>query len=421
MKLGTEENPFQNVHEAFDYIKKQEKVALLNTSHYPVGNKMLLIDPFTGVPVPSWLDPDTAFLSHDYPLDSFIVTKQQSGMFSFKPNLAGKKFLFRGQVEDYRDKEKNIVCVPGLFRDKSQDYFLSEMILAQEMWALIDSHPMVKLLGLNGVELCGYKFKMHTNYGGISQHYFNKTRYLDLTSDEEAAKFFACCDYHFNDDSYTPHTKDGIGVIYYYEIVMPLAFQKFPPGPIEPSFHLSTIGKQIFPRSGAQHGYLIDISKGLDFNNLPYTRKVYFRHDAIVSKTIYEKAKKGLVYMPNNILDEYWREKISSSKTDRMVSEAALLINLNNNRNETKSSIVKKLKSRGFTIYKGSPTFTPNQLSSFYEDIKNGWWEDFFSKDIYFYGKDGRPYQEAFRGLRTNPQYEHWFKPHSSKNTNVTF
>ena len=362
-----------------------------------------LVCDMQGHPVVSWCQPDTALQVIDCPSDAFIVTKQQSGKFQFKPNLANRKFLYRGQVEHYS------TCVPNFFRDPDKNYFLSDMILSHEMWALIDSHPLVQLLGKQGVRLAGHPFKMFINYGGISQHYFCHTRFLDLTSDSEAAKFFATCDYNQATDSYAPHTASGTGVIYYYEIVMPIAFQPFPPYSTEPLYHLSTIGKQIFPRSGAQHGFLFDMSKGIDFEKIRFTNCVYFKHDPAVSKRIFDGAYGGKKYMPPSILDDYWKGKMSNAKTDRLVSEAAVDINLSYNPKETKSSIIRKLKQRGFTITKRCPRFSEDQLDQYYQDIKNGWWEDVFCKDIYFWGQDGVPVQESFRSLPSVAEYRNAF------------
>jgi len=405
-KIGTFANPFENVHFAFDYILKSEQDALANDKYRQMLQHECICCDINGNLVPEWLNPNTAFMATEYPKDAFIVTKQQpSNAFQFKPNISHRKFLFRGQVQDYP------TCKPGLFRDPNKDYFLSEMILQHEMWCLIDSHPLVQLLSKRGVNLDGYEFKMFTNYSGICQHYFNRTRLLDLTSDVDTTKFFACCDYHQKDDTYTPHIQDGIGVIYFYEIVMPMAFQKCPPGYAEPYYHLSTIGKQIFPRSGAQHGYLMDLSKEIDFNNLPFTHKVYFKHNAAIAEEIFNQNNQGHKIMPPSILDDYWREKMANSRTDRSVSRAAIEINRTYNPHETISSLEKKLTQRGFTIRKHAPKFTDEQLDSYFQDIKNGWWwEDVFCKDIFFYGESGKSLQEAFRALPNVSEYQSYFQ-----------
>lgn len=403
-KIGTLDAPFANVDEAFDYILKIEKEAIASDVMMKFySTKSECIDQ-NWKRVPDWLQPDTALFANNYPEDAFIVTKQMpSNTFQFKPNLSKRKFLFRGQTQDYP------TCKPGLFRDPDQDYFLNEMILQHEMWCLVNSHPLFKLLTNVGVSLNGYEFKMFTNYGGICQHYFNRTSFLDLTSSVETAKFFACCDYNQKEDSYTPHTQDGVGVIYFYEIVMPMAFQKMPLDSAKLYYHLSTIGKQIFPRSGAQHGFLMDLSKGVDFNNLPFTHKVYFKHNAAIADRIYIKKQKGLEIMPPSILDDYWKAKLSSTRTDRTVSKAAVKVNLSYNPRETASSLTKKLKKRGYTVINSSPCFSEDQLNSYYQDIKNGWWQDEFCKDIYFYGEDGKPYQDAFRMLPSRDEYRQYF------------
>ena len=58
------------------------------------------------------------------------------------------------------------------------------------MELLLMTHPLVKLLE-QGVEIMHDHFNILMNLGGLAQHYYHKTRFLDLTSDVDAAKFFA--------------------------------------------------------------------------------------------------------------------------------------------------------------------------------------------------------------------------------------
>jgi hypothetical protein len=67
------------------------------------------------------------------------------------------------------------------------------------------------------------------------------------------------------------------------------------------------------------------------------------------------------------------------------------------------------LKNRGYTVINSSPCFSDDQLNSYYQDIKNGWWQDEFCKNIYFYGEVGKSYQEAFRLLPTRDEYKQYF------------
>lgn len=391
---GSERNPFENVNEAIEYIIQLEKIISDNDPYFEICRQE-----YNGICLnmnlqlmPKWLWPNVAMICEGLDTKSFVVSKLRSGKFAFKPVMINRKFLFRGQTQDYS------TCVPTLFRDEKQDYYLKDMILNHEMCCLIESHPLVQLLGIKGVKLNGLRFQMSTNYGGICQHYANRTPYLDFTSDVDVAKFFATTD--FVGTECKPHIDDGIGVIYCHEIQMPQAFQQ----QILPDMtfvHLSVMGKQIFPRSGAQFGFLFDMPKGLDYNELKNVRKFYFKHDSEISKTLFSKSKEGYQYMPPSILDEYWIEKMSNSQTDRVISRNAFEINYQLNKEmETKSSLEKKLKRLGFTISNRIPSFNPDQLSSYYQDIRNGWWEDVFCNDIYFYGEEGRIYQDAFRALR---------------------
>lgn len=151
--VGSIENPFENVHAAFEHILKIEQEALSKDKYRALISHQGICRDMYGTIVLKWMQPDTAFMAYEYPEDAFIVTKQQpSNAFQFKPNLSHRKFLFRGQVQDYP------TCKPGLFRDPNQDYFLNEMILQHEMWCLIDSHPLVQLLGKRGINLNGVNF-----------------------------------------------------------------------------------------------------------------------------------------------------------------------------------------------------------------------------------------------------------------------
>lgn len=409
--MGTEDNPFDNIDDAADFILRLEKDALEKQSR---PKPAAIMDPRNRQLLPTWRWPGIGFNAPDLPDHHYFFNhvtvppgQHDTGRmrFSLKPNLTRRKFLFRGQ-DQYHKR-----CVPTLFRDKDKDYFLSEMILCQEMEVLIKSHPLVKLLGIDGFELNGIPMELSINYGGINQHYSNHSTYLDLTSDIEVAKFFAVGVYHKTRPHYTPslHENNSLGVLYFYDMFpQNFEFQAFP-SPHNFIWHLSTIGKQIFPRSGAQRGFLFDMVKGLNFNNMPNVFKVYFRHNRDIAKRIVESYDYGEKIMPWSILDDYWDEKMSSRATDRLVSIDAVQINLERNRHETKSSLLRKLKQRGFTITNKRPVFTAEHLRSYYQDIKNGWWDDIFCKDLSFYGEDGAPMTRAFLNMPSRREYQSYF------------
>jgi hypothetical protein len=264
---GTKENPCENVYEAVKLIKQieekaHERDALLND----IEQQKFFYDTNCHQFRIHWASPYVAQYKNHLPTRSFMVNQMESllpnqpGFFSFKPNLYGHKFLYRGQSNDYEGKP----CVPNLFRDKAHNdkrNFLDFLIFSQEMELLIMSHPLVRLLD-KGVDLLHDFFHFRMHVGGLCQHYYNKSRYLDLTSDLEVMKFFATTDYR--DEKYFPHTDtSNLGVIYCYELQYPEAFQP------HKGYALKTIGKQMFMRPGAQCGFLLEMGFGVDFKRLP--------------------------------------------------------------------------------------------------------------------------------------------------------
>jgi hypothetical protein len=400
---GTKENPFDNILDACKFIKNLEGDVFEQDAYM---NKTLAQRRFNyrsdaNIYNIRWADGKCAYCHPEIPEDAFILNQLVSGKFSLKPNLYGRKFLYRGQSKFY---EK---CTPGLFRNSNQDYFLKELIQYDELRAILASHPLVQLFE-NGFDLWHDLFRFEVNYGGLAQHYYNKTRYLDLTSDIEAAKFFAITDYDFGKDEYTPHTDtNDLGVMYYYELAEPGAFQP------QKYQHLSTIGKQIFMRSGSQHGFLLNMDKGANFNMFPQVHKVFFRHDPIISKQIFSENSAGEKYFPSDILQIQWKRFMQQFVANPTVSLEAVKINVldNSSKHETINNIIHKLdKLYGINVDKKlKPSFDADLLHQYYEDIKNGWWQDVFCKDIYFPSSDGIVYKDMLLHLPNDQRYARFF------------
>lgn len=291
---GSEENPFDNVNEASDYIRKLEEDAFANDALLKdIASQQYFYDlEFRQFRVP-WACSYVSFYHDDnIPTDGFIVNQNQihsNGKFHFtlKPNLYGKKFLYRGQSQDYPKP-----CTPNLFRDETKTYFLDDLIWSKEMELLLMTHPLVKLLE-RGIVIMHDHFSILMNLVGLAQHYYHKTHFLDLTSDLESAKFFATTNYDSKMDEYKPvHHTEKPGMIYCYELQMPGAFAQ------QEGYALSVIGKQVFMRSGAQHGFLLGMDKGVDFKTIPQVRKFYFRHDPTISDEIFKQSNNGKKYFP---------------------------------------------------------------------------------------------------------------------------
>ena len=402
---GTIGNPFEDVNEAFDYILELERDAYnRDTLLQDIENQRYFYDLVSHQFRVPWASPFVAN-NHEFsiPEDGFIVNQNElhsNGVFHFtlKPNLRGRKFLFRGQSKDYPGP-----CVPNLFRKKEQTYFLDPLIWGQEMIMLLNSHPLIKCLQ-GGVEIMHDKFSILMNKYGLTQHYYNKTSFLDLTSNVETAKFFATTDYNRETDSYFPiHDSDDLGVIFCYELQMPGAMTRR-----NNDYSLSVIGKQVFMRSGAQHGFLLDMARDVDFKKLPEVKMFYFRHKNSISDEIFKRSDYGKKYFAMDILQESWETIYKKRWESRIVSEEAVRLNVSFNKGETFESICEKLKAEGIEVDKHKPEFSQELLNDYFDSINKGWWEEFCS-DIYFLGGDGVLYKDCLMRIPKKPKYRSAF------------
>ena len=277
-KKGTLNNPFDNINEAVDYLKRIEQEAYEQDARMQdIANMRYFYDTDQQHFRILWASPYVAHQKNSYPANSFLMSQMASlnplnpndFFFCLKPNLYKHKFLYRGQSDYYEGKP----CVPNIFRDKThneENYFLDFLIFSQELELLIKSHPIVKMLE-QGFEIKHDLFRIRMHYPGLAQHYYNKSMFLDFTSDIDVMKFFATTDYDYKNDEYYPNEDlKKIGVIYYYELKFPEAFQQ------HNGYALKNIGKQVFLRSGLQRGFLLEMRKGLDLKKMfqkcmPYT------------------------------------------------------------------------------------------------------------------------------------------------------
>lgn len=404
---------FDNIYQARDYIIDNERKALSADVLRKAPPPCIPRNPRFSTSFESAKETPIPVDSIDYPLNSyfnaapdhaFIMTRLQSGRFVLKPNLAHRKYLFRGEPEFHNP------CKPNLFRNPKKKYFLDWMIHGDEMALLILSHPLVQLLDL-GVYLSGRHIRFEMNLHGLIQHYYNKTDLLDLTSDIDVAMFFATQNYDWKTDSYSPiiDRNHEPGVLYYYDIDFNRDFQRQQDGEL-----LSTIGLQVFPRSGRQSGFLYQCSIDKNFNDLPQLRAFRFKHDAQVAQEIYEKMNGGEKLFPYDILQSHWR---NFNRDKDKVSEAAVRFNHTRNQNETMSSLISRLKNEyQIDVDNYKPVLTGEELGEYYESMKDGTlWEEFCSRIVIPGDIDGRmmndlknvpnksEYQWAFAG---NDSYE---------------
>ena len=193
-------------------------------------------------------------------------------------------------------------------------------------------------------------------------------------------------------------------MIYCYELQMPFAFIP------QKGYELSVIGKQVFMRSGAQHGFLLGMDRGMDLKTMPQVKKFYFRHHPDISDEIFKQSNYGKKYFTMDILEEAWKTEYKQRLENGIVSADTVQLNVSRNPGETFESISKKLKDRNITVDDSyHPSFSEELINKYYESIKDGWWEEFCS-DIYFYGGDTALYKDCLMRIPERPEYKWAFE-----------
>lgn len=356
-ELETVKNIFFNIDEALNYARLMEKNMPEDATRQMLAPSMYY----------EFMDNPYSSFENNTTDDKFIVCRLGTGRYSLKPNLKGHRFLYRGQVKYYKD------CAPSIFRDRRRQHFIEEMVRVQEEQLLMLSHPLVRLLD-SGVELADQQFIFEMNLYGLSQHYYNKTSFIDLSSDYNVATFFVTNKYNSTNDTYSP-VGEGIGCLYLYELREGIDFKGTP---------LSTIGLQVFPRSGIQRCFLYAMKKGEDFNDLDNLILLKFRQHKSFSDKYNKMFAGGKALFPDDILTHHWQ---TYNKEPKVVSKKAVEFNVRWNNGETYDSVSSKLKDRGFSIVDYHPSFTDEELHDYYYSFPD-FWEKFCAK-IYFPGSNG--------------------------------
>ncbi|MCI1741484.1 MAG: FRG domain-containing protein [Prevotella sp.] len=374
---------FDDIDKAWDYILTEEEYQLENDSRRTNIKKH--------VPYDCLYFPDTAFFN-DTSLDKFIMTRLKSGRYSLKPNLRNRKYLFRGQNAFLN------LCRPNLFRNRDQTRFVIENVSYQELFLVMLSHPLVQLLDL-GIDLNGQYLQFEMNLYGLTQHYYNKTAFIDLTSDMNVASFFAVTDYDVKTDTYRPHLSNGIGIIYCYPLC-PSSF-KFP----IKGTKLTTIGLQVFPRSGLQRGFLVELDRDDNFNSFPGLEIIKFKHNEMLSRKYFKEFDGGKNLFPQDILQHNW-----GCHKRNVISENTLKFNHLVNPNENLESVRKEILDSGWKIEDYIPKFSEDELNTYYKDIENGFWGNFCDK-IYIPGDKTGKMKEDLIHIPDKSRYSWAFKP----------
>ena len=389
---------FDNIDQALEYVLEMEQKTLAADIYR--SKPPIIIRPDLGmhpIPVDSLDYPLGAWFNNEAD-DKFVMTRLMSGRYSLKPNLSNRKILFRGESEFHNP------CKPNLFRNNKKR-FTAELARGQEMMLLMLSHPLVQLLDL-GVELCGEVYRFEMNLFGLTQHYYNKTSLIDLTSDPMVAAFFATAKHDDKTDTYSPIVDENHepGVLYYYNLDINTDFGK-PAGTKQSP--LSTIGLQVFPRSGKQKGFLYDMRPTENFNEVAQLNAVRFHHDPAISRRICAHFHDGKDLFPDDILMKQWKNVGWNSKT---LSSRTVKMNHLFNPKMTLAEVDAEIRSLAFDIKDYIPSFTNEELEEYYDAVKKkNFWDDFCNQ-IHIPGDKLGNMMKELLDLPNNPKYRWAFE-----------
>ena len=381
----TEIRHLPTLDQLIGYIKDSEKSFIQDYGGWPNYHSQ-----FGSIAMfDSLFGPHKAYYNHANEHD-FIVSRTNSGRTTLCPNLKTKPFLYRGQNKLY-DR------ILSSFERYGLEEKLKHNLLTEDFIALLRTHPIFMMFD-RGVKLDGADnvFFFNMNYYGLAQHYGFKTAVIDFTSDIDVAAFFACTKYVGN-DIYEPITntnENPYGVIYIHHID-PNATLKI--------CGFTTIGLQLYPRTGIQKGFL--------YNDTGYYPQVdqlvqplLFRHNPEVSRRLFDKMDCGKKLFPNDNLAKFAKEIQDSN----VVSGETFALNLYSNHEDAHTNEERLLKLGISIDWHKRMLFTPETLDGFYVDLKNGYWEQFCNQ-IYFGGKNNQKLKESLLNIPNNSDYSHFF------------
>lgn len=322
--------------------------------------------------------------------DDFIVNRLASKRYCCKPNLEFSPFLLRGENRHYPS-------IISAFNRGDEDDKLISNLKTGDFVSLIKTHPLCRMFD-NGINLPSFSrtFFFEMNYYGLAQHYNFNTGLIDFTNSTLVAAFFATTE-NLGNDVYRPITdtrKHPYGVIYTHRINPELTFQMF-----------STVGHQVFRRSGAQWGFAFQ--ENISRININTIVGAYpFRHDAKCSQEIFDQLEQGNRLFPKDILQPHSQ----AIRDSREVSFISFADNLYANPQDSLKKNLERCESKGISVNPNLKyCFTPDMLDSFFADVKNGIWEQ-YCEPIHFPCREGVKLKEELLALPKIEHYRQYFE-----------
>ncbi len=334
--------------------------------------------------------------------NKYIVVQTIHGRHTLKPNLREHHFIYRGQNAEFPfiissfSRDDYLCSINKIDKQELRDRHVVNNLKCEDFISLLRTHPLFVLLD-RGIHLENEKRTLffNMNYYGLAQHYNFKSAVVDFTRDIDIAAFFACTKNIGHDQSEPIGSNGGYGVLYVHEIKPNYTFKLL---------GFSTIGMQIYPRSGVQKGLLFNEGKQLiPLNELVWAYR--FRHDTYSSKHFYKLMEGGKKLFPQDRLSIYADDILNSQE----ITGYTFASNLYSNQDEFINNIESVERKNMHVNWQKQHHFTPEMLRPLYNDIKNGLWED-FCKNIYFAdSKKGKLLHEELLRLPSNPNYSHYF------------
>ena len=135
---------------------------------------------------------------------------------------------------------------------------------------------------------------------------------------------------------------------------------------------------------------------------------VYFKHNKEISKQVFKDCNNGEIFFADDLLQHAWRDRLKKRFEDKVVSKAAVLLNVSRNKEESEESITNKLSALGIKVDDFVPEFTREELKVFYSQIDK-WWDE-FCDDIHFADPEDDIYRQEMKDLIRNPKYKWAFE-----------
>lgn len=230
---------------------------------------------------------------------NYVAEKHNRSILHLMPTSQSPFIFYRGQSRFYGP------CMPTLYRGKPSDEDIAcNRLKTCEFAQLLRTHPVFQEL------VHGFKVEPIV----LAQHYGLKTEFLDITNSKWVAAFFACTQYDYDSDTYSPVGRDyeeGYGVMY---ITKEWVLKELPEEFFE---KYDVIGYQYFERPTKQSSFGIKMARDEDFNDSPYFDKKYFRHDLEASTMVFDMSYRQNRFIPRDPLSKLARKIIASKEITR--------------------------------------------------------------------------------------------------------